>query len=108
MIDSSSTLRERPAADLYIARFLPKTRTLAIRASCVAAIFGKKYADVEFIFLCFQPLEKAFDATPAFVAVDDAVLLKIGQVGERNIYVYVRRCRVFQKLFLPPMREPGV
>jgi hypothetical protein len=39
---------------------------------------------VQFIFFGLEPLEKSLDAAPAFVTVDDAVLLKIGEVGERS------------------------
>ena len=50
----------------------------------------------------FEPLEKALDAAPAFVAVDDAVLLKIGQIGERHFHVDIGRFGIFDQLLLCP------
>ena len=95
-------LRQRKHADLNVAGRLPETLTVAVGASCVAAVFGKKNANVELVFLGFEPCKKAFQPAPAFVAVDDAILLKIGQVGERHRHIYVGRRRVFYQFFLCP------
>ena len=65
-------LGQRLRTDLYVACLLPQTCSVAIRTSRVAAIFCEKDADVQLVFLRFEPLEKSLDAAPAFVAVDDA------------------------------------
>ncbi len=88
-------LGQRAAADLYIAGLLPQPSAVAIRAGRVSAVFREKNANVQFVFFRLEPLEKALDAAPAFVAVDDAVLLKIGQVGERSVDVDIRRCDAY-------------
>src|SRR5690606_38949183 len=62
--------RERASADLYVACLLPQPCAVALRAARITAVFGEEDADVELVFLCFQPLEKALDTAPAFCAVD--------------------------------------
>src|SRR5688500_17213759 len=61
--------------DAYIAGFLPQAAAAAIRAKGIAAILGKKYSNVQFVFLCFKPLEETAHAAEFAFTFDDGALL---------------------------------
>ena len=81
-----ANLRQHLSANAHIARFLPQARPFAIRTARVAAILRKKHADVQLVFLRFQPVEKSAYAVPIAFAVDDGVPLLTGQFIKRNVY----------------------
>jgi hypothetical protein len=57
---------------------------------------------MKLVLLRLEPFEKALDPAPAFVAVDDGVLLVVVEVCERFRDRDLRRRRVLQKLLLRP------
>ena len=55
-------------ADLYVAGFLSKTLSSAVRAFCVASEFCEENSNVKLIFFGFEKLKKSLQTTPTFVA----------------------------------------
>src|SRR5437764_14944948 len=85
-----------------IERFGLKTSATALRTSGVSAVATEQNPHVHFVNLRFKPAEKSANAVPAivfvivigifataFLAVDDEVLISLGQFLERNIDVDV-------------------
>src|SRR5258708_5523909 len=90
------------ARDPNNSRFEAQPSAVAIRTERVAAILGKKDADVELIFLGFEKIEKALDAAKAIAPANDGALLIGRQLTERFIGGNARGAGKLQHLFLRP------
>src|SRR5215203_3892700 len=89
-------LGQRAAAYFDVAGRLPQPSSVAIRAGCISSVFREENSNVQFVFLCFEPLKETGNAAPPFVAMDDIILLEIGQVGEWSVDVYPSVRRISQ------------
>ena len=78
---------DRFSRDAHGARFGAQPRAAAFGAGGVPAVAAQKYADVQLVFLAFEPGEETFHAgvIRVGVAVDDGVALLGGQLAERLI-----------------------
>src|SRR5437763_125720 len=92
----------RASLQLIVERFGLKTSAVALWTIGVSAVAAEQNAHVHFVNLRFEPTEEAADAVPtivfvivgrvfttSFFAVDDKVLIGLGQFLERNIDVYL-------------------
>src|SRR5262245_49001858 len=67
-------VRQRFAADPHVTGVVAQTPSIAIRTARVTAILSQKDADVQFVFLSFEPGKKAAHAGPLAFALDDGAL----------------------------------
>src|SRR5438874_11931492 len=88
--------------DFVIERFRMKPSRMALWTCRVSAVAAEQNPHVHFINLRFEPPEKSANAVPAiifvivsrivaaaFLAIDDEVLIGLGQLLERNVDVDV-------------------
>ena len=76
-------------AELHVRRRRLEARPVTLRARLVAAVLRQLHANVNLVFLRFQPLEEAFDAVPLSSPVVEQVPLRGSQVVDRDVEAQV-------------------
>jgi hypothetical protein len=81
------------AGDVHVAGLAAQPCAAAIRAGQVSAVAAQEDADVNLVFLLFEPAEEAADSVVVVVAFDDEVPLFVGEFAPGDVEPELRLLR---------------